>query len=110
MSASFAYEDPFLRAQNQVGMNTTQKASQIFKEMGKGMWTSGKSFGKIGALFAGIECVIEGVSLSPLFFFLFTFTPFILILILIVFVLNFFFFCLSTVLKMISTTLLEQDS
>ncbi|KAF5322093.1 hypothetical protein D9619_001979 [Psilocybe cf. subviscida] len=59
MSASFAYEDPYLRAQTQAGMNTTQKASQIFKEMGRGMWTSGKSFGKIGALFAGIECVIE---------------------------------------------------
>lgn len=63
MSASFAYEDPYLRAQTQAGMNTTQKASQIFKEMGRGMWTSGKSFGKIGALFAGIECVIESVSL-----------------------------------------------
>ena len=61
MSASFAYEDPYLRAQTQAGMNTTQKAGQLFKEMGKGMWTSGKSFGKIGALFAGIECVIEGV-------------------------------------------------
>ena len=61
MSASFAYEDPYLRAQTQAGMNTTQKAGQIFKEMGRGMWTSGKSFGKIGALFAGIECVIEGV-------------------------------------------------
>jgi len=27
--------------------------------MGKGMWKSGKGFGKVGALFAGIECVIE---------------------------------------------------
>ncbi|KIM40301.1 hypothetical protein M413DRAFT_73782 [Hebeloma cylindrosporum] len=57
MSASFAYEDPYLRSQTQ--MNTTQKASQIFKEMGKGMWTSGKAFGKIGALCAGVECIIE---------------------------------------------------
>ena len=64
MSASFAYEDPYLRAQSQTGMNTSQKASQFFKEMGKGMWTSGKSFGKIGALFAGVECVIESVSLA----------------------------------------------
>ncbi|KAJ7582578.1 Tim17/Tim22/Tim23/Pmp24 family-domain-containing protein [Mycena floridula] len=59
MSASFAYEDPLLRAQTAAGQNTTQKASQIFKDMGKGMWTSGRSFGKVGALFAGIECVIE---------------------------------------------------
>ena len=107
MSASFAYEDPFLRAQNQAGMNTTQKASQIFKEMGKGMWTSGKSFGKIGALFAGIECVIEGVSLSPFFFpfYFYSFHSHSHC-----FCIDFFFFCLSTVLKMISTTLLEQDS
>ena len=62
MSASFAYEDPYLRAQTQAGMNTTQKAGQIFREMGRGMWTSGKSFGKIGALFAGTECIIESVS------------------------------------------------
>lgn len=73
MSASFAYEDPYLRAQTQVGLNTAQKASQIFKEMGKGMWTSGKSFGKIGALFAGIECVIEGVRPILFFFVLFSF-------------------------------------
>lgn len=60
MSASFAYEDPMARAQ----LTTTQKASEIFKEMGRGMWKSGKGFGKVGALFAGIECVIESVSTS----------------------------------------------
>ncbi|EAU91612.2 mitochondrial import inner membrane translocase subunit TIM22 [Coprinopsis cinerea okayama7 len=59
MSASFAYEDPYLRAQTQAAMNTTQKAGQIFKEMGRGMWTSGRGFAKVGALYAGIECVIE---------------------------------------------------
>jgi len=59
MSASFAYEDPLLRAQSAAGKNATQKASQVFKDMGKGMWSSGKGFGKVGALFAGIECVIE---------------------------------------------------
>ena len=37
------------------------EASEIFKDMGKGMWRSGKGFGKVGALFAGIECVIESV-------------------------------------------------
>ena len=58
MSSSFAYEDPLLR-QN---LNTAQKAREIFKEMGRGMWRSGKGFGKVGALFAGIECVIESVS------------------------------------------------
>ncbi|KAH9018746.1 Tim17-domain-containing protein [Lactarius hengduanensis] len=43
MSTSFAYEDPLLR-QN---LGTTQKKQ------------SGKGFAKVGALFAGIECVIE---------------------------------------------------
>lgn len=73
MSASFAYEDPLLRQQTQASLNTTQKAGAVFREMGKGMWTTGKGFGKVGALFAGIECVIESVrrcniilSFSPL--------------------------------------------
>ncbi|TFY77762.1 hypothetical protein EWM64_g6249 [Hericium alpestre] len=55
MSASFAYEDPLLRQ----SMNNKQKTVEIFKDMGKGMWRSGKGFGKVGALFAGIECVME---------------------------------------------------
>ena len=57
MSTSFAYEDPLLR-QN---LGTTQKTVEIFKDMGRGMWRSGKGFGKVGALYAGIECVIESV-------------------------------------------------
>jgi hypothetical protein len=57
MSTSFAYEDPLLR-QN---LGTTQKTMEIFKDMGRGMWRSGKGFGKVGALYAGIECVIESV-------------------------------------------------
>lgn len=61
MTASFAYEDPF-RAPAMEGLNTRQKTVAMFKDMGKGMWSSGKSWGKIGALFAGIECVLEGVS------------------------------------------------
>lgn len=64
MSASFQYEDPLMRQQAQAGMNTTQKAREIFKDMGKNMWRSGKGFGKVGALFAGIECVIESVCLA----------------------------------------------
>ena len=60
MSTSFAYEDPLLR-QTTGNLSRTQKASEIFKDMGKGMWRSGKGFGKVGALFAGIECVIESV-------------------------------------------------
>lgn len=61
MSASFAYEDPLLRQQTQAALNNKQKAAEIFKEMGRGMWKSGKGFGKVGALFAGLECVMESV-------------------------------------------------
>ena len=64
MSSSFAYEDPLLRARAQAGMTTTQKAGDVFKEMGRGMWRTGKGFGKVGTLFAGIECVFESVSLD----------------------------------------------
>lgn len=61
MSASLAYEDPLLRQQSQAGLNNTQKAREIFKEMGRNMWKSGKGFGKVGALFAGLECAVESV-------------------------------------------------
>lgn len=62
MSSSFAYEDPLLRPQAQANLNNTQKAREIFKDMGKGMWRSGKGFGKVGALFSGLECAVESVS------------------------------------------------
>ncbi|KIJ31258.1 hypothetical protein M422DRAFT_783813 [Sphaerobolus stellatus SS14] len=58
MSTSFAYEDPLLRPQI-AGQTTVQKSAEIFKDMGRGMYRSGKGFGKVGGLFAGFECVIE---------------------------------------------------
>lgn len=62
MGSSFTIEDPFQRQQYD-GMKTSQKAKVIFADMGKGMWRQGKGFGMVGALYAGTECVIEGVSL-----------------------------------------------
>jgi hypothetical protein len=59
MNASFAYEDPLIRQQAAGGR--VQRARDVAKEMGVNMWKSGRGFGKVGALFAGIECVIEGV-------------------------------------------------
>ena len=64
MSSSFAYEDPLLRPQAQANAPTAQKAREIFRDRGKGMWRSGKGFGKVGALFAGLECAIESVCWS----------------------------------------------
>lgn len=57
MTASMSYEDPLLR-QN---AGTAQRARDILRDTGRNMWTSGKSFGKIGAIYASIECVIESV-------------------------------------------------
>jgi len=60
MSTTFAYEDPLSRTWQTATMNTSQKTAQVFKDMGKGMWKSGRGFGTVGALYAGSECVIEG--------------------------------------------------
>jgi len=38
-----------------------EQLRQGFKEMGKASYSSGKNFGKVGALFAGTECCIEGL-------------------------------------------------
>ncbi|TRM69060.1 Tim17/Tim22/Tim23/Pmp24 family-domain-containing protein [Schizophyllum amplum] len=58
LSTSFAYDDPVLRAQHE-SLGRNQRAGAIMKDMAKSAWTSGKGFAKVGALYAGIECVIE---------------------------------------------------
>ncbi len=63
MSSSFAYEDPLSRASEKL-VGTRAQTVQIFKEMGRNMWKSGKGFGKVGALYSGTECCIEGVSVQ----------------------------------------------
>lgn len=72
MSATFAYEDPLSRASNQL---TTTRAQTmfVFKEMGRNMWSSGKGFAKVGMVYSGVECCIEGVSIVNSFLFLLTF-------------------------------------
>lgn len=70
MSSSFAYEDPLRRDPNFDTMKFDKKARVMFKEMGKGMWSTGKGFGKVGALYAGLECCVESVNnpfSSPLY-------------------------------------------
>lgn len=69
MSSSFAYEDPLIRQQQQAigAISTSAKAREIFAEMGRGIWRSGKGFAKVTVLFAGTECVIESVSFRPFF-------------------------------------------
>jgi import inner membrane translocase subunit TIM22 len=78
LSSSFAIDDP-LRKSNQMAaelaartpgappppeLTTSQQTKLFFKETGKGMYRSAKGFGKVGALYSGIECCIEGVSVA----------------------------------------------
>lgn len=37
-----------------------QQVSIGFRDMGSRSWSTAKNFGKVGALFAGIECGVEG--------------------------------------------------
>ena len=73
MSTSFAVDDPLRRttlAANGLATNATaelstmQSTKEFFKQTGKSMYRSGKGFGKVGALYSGIECCIEAVSFS----------------------------------------------
>lgn len=63
MSASFAYEDPLARINAQTNLTMGQKTIEVFKDMGRNMYRSGRGFGKVGGLYAGIECCIESVSI-----------------------------------------------
>ncbi|KAF8608122.1 Tim17-domain-containing protein [Ceratobasidium sp. AG-I] len=60
MSTSFAYEDPMNKLTNDPHMTNTQKTSEFFKSTGRSMWRSGSGFAKVGALYSGVECCIEG--------------------------------------------------
>jgi len=60
MSTSFAYEDPF-RAPHMQGLTTMAKTGEFFKDAVKSMYRSGRTWGKLGLLFAGTECIVEGV-------------------------------------------------
>ena len=60
MSTSFAYEDPF-RAPHMQGLTTMAKTGEFFKDAAKSMYRSGRTWGKLGLLFAGTECIVEGV-------------------------------------------------
>lgn len=64
MSQSFRYEDPLTSPMMSSNLRTHQKAAEVFKDMGRGMWRGGKQWGLLGMLFSGIECCIEGVRLS----------------------------------------------
>lgn len=66
MGATFAYEDPLSRASQKL-TGTRAQTVYMFKEMGRNMWTTGRGFARVGMLYSGVECCIEGVSRSLCF-------------------------------------------
>ncbi|KIO22659.1 hypothetical protein M407DRAFT_245087 [Tulasnella calospora MUT 4182] len=52
MGATFSYEAAY-------GTHTQQTTKAWFRDQGQKMWRTGRSFGKVGALYSGTECVIE---------------------------------------------------
>ena len=51
MSASFRYEDPFASPAMK-DLRTSQKAAEMFKDMGRGMWKGGRQWGLLGLMFS----------------------------------------------------------
>lgn len=76
LSSSLSVDDPLRRSHlaaaqlqaSEKGLplppepTTAQQTKDFFKETGRGMYRSAKGFGKVGAIYSGIECCIEGVS------------------------------------------------
>ncbi|KAK0548114.1 Mitochondrial import inner membrane translocase subunit tim22 [Tilletia horrida] len=72
LGSSFAMDDPLRRSnlqaamikngvtQPQAELTTAQQTKEFFKETGRGMYRTGRGFGKVGLLYSGIECCIEG--------------------------------------------------
>ncbi|KAJ7188704.1 mitochondrial import inner membrane translocase subunit TIM22 [Mycena filopes] len=55
MTTSMSYEDPLLRQH----AGTAQRARDILRDTGKTMWSSGKGFGKVAAMYACFECILD---------------------------------------------------
>lgn len=60
-----SYDTPFHTAGSGVqtpysSLPLRQQISIGFKDMGTRSWSTARNFGKVGALFAGIECGVEG--------------------------------------------------
>lgn len=61
--ASMAYDSSFSsdEARRISSLPFRQQMKVQFTDMGKRSWSSAKSFGKIGGIFSGVECVIESL-------------------------------------------------
>lgn len=61
--ASMAYDTSFSSAEARrvSSLPFRQQMKIQFTDMGKRSWSSAKSFGKIGGIFSGVECIIESL-------------------------------------------------
>ena len=58
-----SYDTPLSPAGQQLAdLSLREQLRRGFKDMGMRSFSSAKNFGVVGALFAGTECCIEGVS------------------------------------------------
>ena len=61
-----SYDTPLSASGQQLAnLPLREQLRRGFKDMGSRSYSSAKNFGLIGAMFAGTECCIEGVSLPP---------------------------------------------
>ena len=61
-----SYDTPLSASGQQLAnLPLGQQLRRGFKDMGVKSYSSAKNFGLIGAMFAGTECCIEGVRVSP---------------------------------------------
>ncbi|KAG9244731.1 Tim17/Tim22/Tim23/Pmp24 family-domain-containing protein [Calycina marina] len=61
--ASMQYDTPMATNPNATAIQSLPLKEQLkkgFRDMGSRSFSSAKNFGKVGAIFAGTECVIEG--------------------------------------------------
>lgn len=58
------YDTPLSTSPNATSIQSLplrQQLKQGFKDMGARSYSSAKNFGKIGAIFSGVECCVEGL-------------------------------------------------
>ena len=62
--AQMSYDTPLTPQGRQIAdLPVREQLRRGFKDMGSRSFSSAKNFGLIGAMFAGSECCIEGVSI-----------------------------------------------
>ncbi|GAM84042.1 hypothetical protein ANO11243_020330 [Dothideomycetidae sp. 11243] len=59
--SSMRYDTPMTAQGNEIAkLPVRDQLRQGFREMGRASWSSARNFGKVGLLYSGIECGIEG--------------------------------------------------